>query len=426
MSTLHLPPLPPQFTYRLDLAKQVTPRLLKQRPLHNWFYFPHSFSPQLVEFLLEEWDIKPNDIVLDPFVGAGTTLCTARARGIESIGADISPLAVFVTKAKTTTYQPHSLRTSLKTLKCSFQNEDFSTLDTQRSERLKKAFNDDEYQTLFGLRQLLQKLTEPDKHLLTLALLKVQQHISRAVPDGGWFRWIERPTQAHKIWGLFEDVSLSMIEEVQSLPVLHTNATVVKHDARALHTIPDLNRGKKCKAVITSPPYPNRHDYSRIFQIELLTLGLDEQDIFQLRYNSLRSNVEARSPAKPLPVSEPPQRLKAVLSQLPNDADPRIHPMLSGYFEDMHVVLHSLREVLERGGHVALIIGNVRHAGVMVPVDEILVELAENLGYRHCGSYVARLRGNSAQQMGKFGREPARETILVLQLDSGAFWSSHG
>ncbi len=60
-------------------------------------------------------------------------------------------------------------------------------------------------------------------------------------------------------------------------------------------------------------------------------------------------------------------------------------------------------------------VGNVRHAGVMVPVDEILVGVGAQVGFAREAVWVARLRGNSAQQMGEFGREPARESIVCLR-----------
>ena len=59
-----LPPLPEHLEYRLDLARHVTPRLLKSQPVHRWFYFPHSYSPQLVEVLLDEWQLSQNGTVV--------------------------------------------------------------------------------------------------------------------------------------------------------------------------------------------------------------------------------------------------------------------------------------------------------------------------------------------------------------------------
>ena len=78
-------------------------------------------------------------------------------------------------------------------------------------------------------------------------------------------------------------------------------------------------------------------------------------------------------------------------------------------------MLRALRPHLVKGARLAFVVGNVRHAGVMVEVDEYLPQIAEDLGYRHEDSWVIRFRGNSAQQMEKFGRMPARETVVLLR-----------
>jgi hypothetical protein len=108
------------------------------------------------------------------------------------------------------------------------------------------------------------------------------------------------------------------------------------------------------------------------------------------------------------------------LDDLPKDADPRIARLLKGYFEDLFLSLQELHRVLRPGGKIAYVIGNVRHAGTMVPVDEILVQLASGAGLVFDCAWVMRQRGNSAQQMGKFGREAARETVVLLtKVDNG-------
>jgi len=89
--------------------------------------------------------------------------------------------------------------------------------------------------------------------------------------------------------------------------------------------------------------------------------------------------------------------------------------MLKGYFEDLYLTLKALRPRLKKGAICAFVVGNVRYGGVMVPVDEILVQIGEQAGYAFEQAWVARLRGNSAQQMGRFGREPTRESIVILR-----------
>lgn len=410
-----LPSLPAGFAYRLDLAGHVTPRLIKDRPVHRWFYFPHSFSPQLVELLLDEWEIDREAAIMDPFAGAGTTLRVAAERGHATIGTDNSPLAVFVSQAKTRDYNAADVRESLGVV---LEQAQAGTADVARTERLQRAFTDAEFAELVRLREAIREQPDTISPLLMLALLRVQQRVSRAQPDGGWFRWVEREDESAHIRADFAATVNSMLSDLAGVSSVASRPCIVEQrDARYLGDLSDDHPDiiGSCGAIITSPPYPNRHDYSRIFQIELLTLGLGESDIFDLRYGSVRSHVEARPPDRSLPSFRPPRALEKTIALLPGRADRRIEPMLCGYFEDMNAVLHSAQGLLASGGRIALVVGNVRHGGVMVPVDEILLELGASLGYQPMTSWVARLRGNSAQQMGRFGREPARESIVMFR-----------
>jgi hypothetical protein len=45
---------------------------------------------------------RPGEIVLDPFMGGGTTLVEACSLGRQAVGTDISSLATFTAKVKTT------------------------------------------------------------------------------------------------------------------------------------------------------------------------------------------------------------------------------------------------------------------------------------------------------------------------------------
>ena len=173
--------------------------------------------------------------------------------------------------------------------------------------------------------------------------------------------------------------------------------------------------------LITSPPYANRHDYSRVFHIDLLLLGLAESEVKTLRHGSIRSHVEAKRPdgyKNMLKNYNVPEPLEAVLGKVNAHADSRIKPLLKGYFEDIYLSLLEVSRILRPGGRAAYVVGNVRHAGVMVPVDEIVAALAFQVKLTFDVGWVLRLRGNSAQQMAHYGREPARETVVLLSKDA--------
>jgi hypothetical protein len=335
---------------------------------------------------------------------------------MNAIGTDLSPLSVFVSNAKVQTGRGGDLRTGL-TAVMGMLDRDGPALEVCRPPRLQRAFTDTEFGILKRLREAISIRPTGEREGLFLALLSTARRFSRAVPDGGWFRWRELPPGEREIPSSFYEAVQGMLADAEHFPRTQAHCRAYLHDARKLSDLierePILVEG--CDAIISSPPYPNRHDYTRIHQVELLMLGIAEEEIFELRRASLRSHVEARGLEHRPSSYSPPHQLTQTLDRLPKKGlDSRVRPMLAGYFEDLAAVLAGCRQILKPGGNVALVVGNVRHGGVMVPVDEILVTMGESAGLTAVATWVARLRGNSAQQMGRFGREPARESVVIL------------
>ncbi|WP_263848912.1 site-specific DNA-methyltransferase [Lacticaseibacillus thailandensis] len=54
--------------------------------------------------LLKEWTTGTNQVVLDPFMGSGTSLVEAQRLGFDAIGIDINPYAVLLSQVKTHNY----------------------------------------------------------------------------------------------------------------------------------------------------------------------------------------------------------------------------------------------------------------------------------------------------------------------------------
>lgn len=68
---------------------------------HDLYRYPARFPPSFVRAAIAAFT-APGDLVVDPFVGGGTSAVEAIASGRAFAGADINELAVFVAKAKTT------------------------------------------------------------------------------------------------------------------------------------------------------------------------------------------------------------------------------------------------------------------------------------------------------------------------------------
>jgi hypothetical protein len=76
---------------------------------HGFYKYPARFSPAFVRAAIETFT-KPGDLILDPHVGGGTTLVEALAAGRDAIGVDISSLAAFVVRVKSTVFSEEELK----------------------------------------------------------------------------------------------------------------------------------------------------------------------------------------------------------------------------------------------------------------------------------------------------------------------------
>lgn len=83
---------------------------------HGYHRYPAKFIPQLASRLIEHYT-KEGDLVVDPFSGCGTTLVEAKVMGQLSVGVDINPVAVLISKAKLTPIEPCLLETAFQDLK---------------------------------------------------------------------------------------------------------------------------------------------------------------------------------------------------------------------------------------------------------------------------------------------------------------------
>jgi len=405
---------------RPDLAKYAVPRLAKREPRYNWFLFPHSFAPQLVDAILKRFSAASDSLVLDCCLGAGTTLLACRQKGISAIGFDQLPLAVDVSNAKIQDYELGRVKENYRFVENLMREKhpsnkpevpDFPVLQT--------AYDAEVLSELLRLRDAINRVDNRKNRLfLTTAYVAIVCQFSDRSKSGGWLRIDREPSRnPQSVMHTFSNQVRSMIHDLETSPLCPHNGgrwEAIQHDCREIH--PSV----KCDIVITSPPYLNRHDYTRIFELELaLSSILTYQELKELRHSSIRSHVEAnnkRITLSQLDGYKPPDYLTEVINELSSRPlnNNRIVTTISGYFEDLYMLLKSIYNMLEERGKIALILGDVRYAGVAIPVHDIVIELGACLGLEWDNTWVIRYRGNSPQQMKHFGRLPSAESIIFL------------
>lgn len=388
----------------------VTPKTARTKPVHRWYLFPHSFTDELVCALVDEWRLTQDDRILDPFVGSGTTLLTAKEVGVPGDGYDLSPLAVLASSAKTANYSRKRLGATWKTLERELGKCENAPALRVYPELVRKALPEGRLEALDAIAAGIENMecSALERDFFRLALMSVIPQFSHAVANGGWLRWLNQGAGAENVAMVFKECVERMLSDVRDSVSPHSGSWEARvADARMMPAA-----DAEYSAVITSPPYPNRHDYTRIFGVELMFFFQDWETNRALRYQTFHSHPEARPDRPAANNYEPPKALDGVVRGLD---DKRLKRMLKGYFLDMYLCLSEVARVCRKGAKVAFVLGNTRYNGMTVLVDEFTADIGEQVGLLCQEIRTVRWRGNSAQQMGRYGRVAARESIVMFE-----------
>ena len=391
----------------------------KKLPLYNWFKYKEGFSRELVVQLIREFGLQAGETVLDPFAGSGTTLLTAKEFGIHGIGIDMLPTAVFVANAKLKEWPDIDalLQSALKLTSTPFREPKSSLPDVRI---INLAFDKETQKQLKFFKEEIETYDQSVRDFLMLGLLSILEDVSSTSKDGQFLRLVEKdipPVRDALRTALTRMIhDLSEIRTFGLWPKTNAKTTMFRGDAREL-CLPLKHLGA-ISAVITSPPYLNRYDYSRTYALELCLLSVkSHQDMVSVRHSLLRSHVESKEhEGKAIHLPALDEVLREVRAKPLNNE--RLPVMIQGYFEDMNLGIANISRYLKPQGRAALVVANAQFNGENVPTDLMLCELAQRHGLSTEAVLVTRYKGNSSQQMAIYGRRPVRETILL--------WRKHG
>lgn len=422
----------------------------KDRPAYSWYKYKEAFSAGLVEYFLCNYAGHIQGKVLDPFAGMGTTLFAASSQGIPADGIELLPIGQEITYARLlsekeltpndTAILEHWI-ISLPWKECS-ERVPFSTLRITEN-----AYPPETVEAIERYRGALQQENENVQTILRLALLCILESISYTRKDGQYLRWDarsgkQRPgTKAFnkgEILG-FDAAITTKLKEILSdvrdtevpttlFPVKHVTQDIRLFKGSCLEVLPNLETAAY-DAVLTSPPYCNRYDYTRTYALELAMLELTQAEVANLRQEMLSCTVENREKdlLKICPQWTPfieaanqQQLLRTINTYLQHEKDSGtlnnngIPRMVHGYFAEMACVIGECARVLKPNARLFMVNDNVRYAGVSISVDMILSDIAQSLGFEvEKILVVPSKKGNSSQQMGTYGRVPLRKCVYV-------------
>jgi len=396
------------------LSKLISPRHDINNPIYNWFSFKHSFSKDLVIYLTKQFNLTHNSWVLDPFCGGGTTLLACKDSGINAFGVDILPFSVFLSYAKIINYDINKIRSILLDFKENKKSL-IKKYEIKDIVIIKKAFSEKIILEILKIKSFVDNLKGKEKNFFKLGLLSILESVSKTSKSGGFLRIVNKKIKYTQVRRIFIDKVEIMVSDLEKNTIIENkNIPIIKvyyKDARK------LNFKQKFDAVITSPPYPNRHDYTRVYSLEMIFDGINtNEELKEIRYNSIRSHVEARKRYRTKTYIED-ELLTNLIKKMDINGfnNPQLKEMLKGYFEDMHIVIERIYSMLKPKGKIAMVVSNVRFSGISIPVDIILAKIGENIGLKIKSIYLIRNRGNSSQQMKTYKRKTSRESIIIWE-----------
>lgn len=330
---------------RTELGSLATFVPNKKLPIYNWIYYKEGFSRDLVFLLLDMFGLKEGT-VLDPFCGSGTTLVACRERGIGSAGFDVLPFSVFASHVKTRVYDVAGLREAAQEL----LSGRFEKTQEKFPPIMARAFSKYALEDITFFRRRIASVEDDDvRNFLLLALVDASIKASYARKDGASIKI--RKTGRPPLKFMLKRTLKRMIRDLERSRAGSAPCTVQQCDARRMN----LGDGS-VDAVITSPPYLNQIDYTKVYEIENWFIsGLYEKP-------PIRSYIGLESDAEFLPEL-----------QLP--------PAAAAYFRDMSMVLQEMSRACKDGARLAIVVGNAYFPGRIVDSDLILSNLAEQTGF---------------------------------------------
>jgi len=284
-----------------ELGFYGLPEYERTKHVHRLHPYLGKFIPQLVEWFLVKY-FKEDDIVLDPFMGSGTTLVQGNEMKMHTIGIDVSEFNCLIAKVKTQKFDVKKVKkevleaehrlSSFSSRLCNENTKQLSLFPKERmdalkaslmaevkSEYLKKWFAERTLSEMMYYRRLIKEFEYQDllKVLLSRAVRSARliPHYDLARPkapiEQGKEYWCRKHnricTPIEELLVKIHNYSMDTVKRLETFDKLRSNksVTVIQGDSQKIDLSKELNKtpiaDRKIDGVFTSPPYVGQIDY---------------------------------------------------------------------------------------------------------------------------------------------------------------------
>jgi len=411
--------------FRKYIGKQVS------YATHGIHKYPAKFIPQIPRYCIESYS-KVGDVVLDPFMGSGTTLLESYIAGRLSYGIDIHPLARLIAKVKTTPLDPERLEAMADKLIESVRRDSGTNSNwIPEIPNCEHWFRESVLEELATIKKHVWSLPSTDyKDFFKICFSSIIRKVSNSdddslIPEVTSFqkKLDEQGKVSYDAIAKFENtinnklidaanlwrISSEVKERFKRLP----SVSIIGKDARDIRL-----DDSSVDLAVTSPPYASAVHYVSVHKLEMYWLGLirgtAELDIrvvgtaraYVSEYRSWRPRTEIGI-------------LRGVLDEL-MAKDQKSAYIVYKYFDDMRVNFAEINRVLRRHGKYCVVVGENTFRRVRIPTYRILAEVAMRSGFELNDLFVYDVINRHLDIPRWNDSRIERDYILVLQKKKGS------
>ncbi|REE82142.1 hypothetical protein BX611_1685 [Lutibacter oceani] len=383
---------------------------------HRWYNYLEDFPYYLIEEKIKEYGLNESSLIVEPFAGSGTTNVSSKMFNIRSYGFDANPLMAFISEVKTnwdidlTTFKKEVLRISKKFLK-DIHHFDTLNIDKDFLDKMpKKELN--QWLSL-GLQKEVVLLknhikTIKNKGIRKLLLLSM----SRSALDASFVAFCPGTTfypfrDKDEFWDIFTDKVVEVYNDLIKLQQLNIDFKDVQIINDSCLNASKYIEQKSIDFLVTSPPYPNDLEYTRQTRLELYLLDFVENmdDVQQIKRKMVKGSTKLiykeSNSAEHIKKFKSVMEISDLIYEQTKDKNwgfdyPR---MVREYFGDMYLCLKEFLPLMKEDGHFLLVVGDQTIKGVYIPVCDILIEMANKLGYSEGKKELFRIRRSTGHNV---------------------------
>ena len=364
-----------------------------------------AFPDHLVNSILESFAPSEGSVFFDPYCGSGTALVEAQRKGLRVFGLDANPSSVLASRVKTNwSIDLRQVRTAIEILE-----RDVETLEERQDDPIvsylqnsgmidRGWITDTVAVQAVAIKRWIDRTipSKPVNRFFMLALIASVVRSLSNVKFGPELYCVPPPNELPNVAGCITARLNAMVADLESYDAPRSTAQVRLGDSRDGRTIRSaVNWGSAPAFVVTSPPYPTEHDYTRNARLELVFMEAvrDLESLRRIKKTMIRSHskgiyVKDRD-YNAIRDFEPVQRIKREIeeriSEKSSGFEGQYPKVVSNYFGGMLRHFRTLSSYLPVGSKLAYVVGDeASYKGVHIPTAQLLADMIE--------TYVSRLR----------------------------------